>query len=122
MGSLQLVVSAVVQQTEEFDGLIVAYRYAIGSLLHKGEYHPTSTPTLPIHIRNGVCVSDSVVTLLFPMSLFDFTIWHRDEGVTRMSGWAVLRWCGVWVVSSDEGLESKLARKPLGSWLVVGLR
>ena len=118
---------AVVQQTEEFDGS-QSWRIATQSgplLLHKGEYHPQIKPNSPnLHIRNGVCVSDSVVYFVIsdePVRFYDLASLMK-ESLGCQDGLYLDGAVSRLYHRTEKGWSPKLARKSLGSWLVVGLR
>ncbi len=118
---------AVVQATEDFD-VTQSWKLATQSgplLLQGGKYHPKLNPDSPnLHIRNGVCVSDGVVHFVIsdePVRFYDLASLMKEvlgcQDGLYLDG-AISRLYH----RTEKGWSSRLARKSLGSWLVVGLR
>ena len=118
---------AVVQATDDFD-VSKSWRIATQSgplLLQGGEYHPKLNPDSPnLHIRNGVCVSENVVHFVIsdePVRFYDLASLMKDvlgcqDGLYLDGAVSKL------YLRTENGWSPRLGRKPLGSWLIVGLR
>ena len=118
---------AVVQATDDFD-VSKSWKIATQSgplLLQGGEYHPKLNPDSPnLHIRNGVCVSENVVHFVIsdePVRFYDLASLMKEvlgcQDGLYLDG-AVSRLYH----RTEKGWSPRLSRKPLGSWLAVGLR
>ena len=117
---------AVVQATEDFD---VSQQWSIATqsgplLLLNGEYHPKLRPESPnFHIRNGVCVSEGVVHFVIsdePVRFYDLASLMKEE-LGCQDGLYLDGAVSRLYHRTDKGWSPKVARKPLGSWLVVEL-
>jgi len=118
---------AVVQVTEKFD-VSKSWRHATQSgplLLQGGEYHPKIKPDSPnLHIRNGVCVSDGVVHFVIsdePVRFYDLASLMK-EVLGCQDGLYLDGAVSKLYQQTEKGWSPRLVRKPLGSWLVVGVR
>ena len=114
----------IIQDAASFD-VSKSWRIATQSgplLLQDGVYHPKIKPNSPnLHIRNGVCVSDSVVYFVIsdePVRFYDLASLMKErlgcEDGLYLDG-AISKL----YQQTDQGWFPKLSRKPLGSWLVV---
>ena len=118
---------AVVQSTDDFD-VSKSWRIATQSgplLLQGGEYHPNIKPDSPnLHIRNGVCVSDDVVHFVIsddPVRFYDLASLMK-EALGCQDGLYLDGAVSKLYHRNEKGWIPRLGRKPLGSWLAVGLR
>ena len=118
---------AVVQATEDFD-VTQSWKIATQSgplLLQGGKYHPKVNPDSPnLHIRNGVCVSDGVVHFVIsdePVRFYDLASLMK-EVLGCQDGLYLDGAVSKLYHQTGDGWSSRLGRKPLGSWLVVGVR
>ena len=118
---------AVVEATEDFDAS-KSWRIATQSgplLLQGGEYHPKIKPDSPnLHIRNGVCVSAGLVHFVIsdePVRFYDLASLMKEE-LGCQDGLYLDGAVSKLYHRTQKGWSPRLGRKPLGSWLVVGLR